>query len=1238
MHKRIVAGLTAAVLGVGFAGTGAAVPAAALGPGPVTLNSTTSAMPDAVGVSGSWTRTSQGGYTAVAQSGQNAAAISEQLVAGTARYTAGVKVDAGTPYGVGALVFRATPDAGAGYAATIDPNLDRVRLFDLATGEDIATPASVPLNTGQSYTMDVHVDGPRIYVAVDGVERIDATDYRYNSGHVGLHAYNGTVAFGTPGVRTVDANVDGWSVSSASAWQATATGFRGAASADTNVRAVATGQAPVDVDFTTDIQLSSSYGVGAVLFRSNAAGSSGYAAEADPNAGRLRLYRVADNATLGTFTTAIALNKVYRLRVTATGSQLAVYWQTDFLDPNGAMPSITATDSSAASGNVGLLSYNGTTVFQGMTLRGLESSLQGWRTASGSWAPDARGLRATASSGTAVRYVPAAASDVVASLDLNVTSPATASLVLRSNADGSGGTELRIDPAAGTAKLYNRATSALLLSGTLPAGSFTAAQQTSLSPFNRVQLTLQGSTATVLVNGSSVLSGNAGTAPGAGVALLAAGGTATFQNVRADSVEEYMNGLYQPGYHYSQDSGSSSDPNGLVYFAGEYHLFHQDRGRWAHAVSTDLIHWKQLPIALPHLASGESWSGSAVVDASNSSGLFNGVSGGGLVAFFTSFNHDATNGNQSVRAAYSSDKGRSWRLVQEAPVVQNPGGANGGWDFRDPKVSWDAVAGKWVMVVAAGDHIRFYTSTNLVSWTFGSSFGYGDWVRGGVLECPDFFSMPVEGQPGTSRWVLYWSTGADRTTNGSAAQYVTGTWNGSSFTPDTTAGQVLQADHGRDYYAAMSFFGAPDGRRIMIGWMSNWDYAFSAPTGRWNGQLSIPRELKLVDVPGAGLRLSQAPVVEEESLRASTWQASDITVTPASANPLAAASGRSFEIEAEVGLPSVGGAASFAFGLRKGSGSTGAQETSVKYDAGAGTVTVDRGSSGREDFTRYFAGSSADNASAPWSTSVVGSERRVKLRVLVDSSSVEVFGGDGTASISSLVFPDPSSTGLSFAATGGAARLVSVKVHQLSDTARLAGSPQSTAPPLAPLPAATGSARHNLGAYTVVPGGRWESTGAGLAGTFDKDSTAMSPASFTDVRVEAAVRFSGEPFAGAMRNRGLAPEHGYGGAGSVLLRSSADGSSAYYVNLDPNLREVRVFVLVNGVFNPATGILAKVPLALSQGVSYQLDTAIQGNRITVSVDGVQLIDITDAQFSSGKVGVNVFDGRAAYQDLVVTPL
>jgi levanase len=1238
MSIRLVAGFTAAALGLGTLGAGSflapamlatpaqAVPAGPAPAGPITLGSSTSPMPDVVPISGNWTRKPDGGQSAVAAPAQNAAAISEQRISGTARFTAKVSVDPSSPNAVGALVFRGAADASSGYAATIDPNLDRVRLFDLATGQDVAPAATVTLDTGRSYSVDVHVDGPRIYVAVDGVARIDATDQRYQDGHVGLHAYNGSVNFSEPQIRNVESNVTGWA--------ATATGFRGSAPGGANLRAVATDQAPQVTDFTADVQVASANAVGAVLLRTNAAGTVGYAAEVDAKAGRLRLYRIEDNATLGVYATSVTVNAVYRLRVTADGGQLAVRWQTDLLDPNGYDPVITAVDTAHGSGHVGLLSFNGTTVFQGMTLKGLDTSLQGWRTATGSWEPDARGLRgATDGAGTeAARFVPAVASDVVASLDLDVAAPATASVVVRSEADGTGGTELRVDPGTGTVLLKDRAAGTVLASGAVPPDSFAVGQ------LNRVQLTVRGSQVTALINGVQAFSGPAGTAAGSGFGLRVSGGGAYFQNVRADDVTSYMNGLYQPGYHYSQNSGNSSDPNGLVYFDGEYHLFHQDRGRWAHAVSTDLLNWKQLPIALPHLAAGESWSGSAVVDTSDSSGLFDG--GQGLVAFYTSFNHDAPNGNQSVRAVYSKDHGRTWTPVQSAPVVENPGGPDGDWDFRDPKVTWDAASAKWIMVVAGGDNVRFHTSTDLVHWTFTSAFGYGDWVRGGVWECPDLFELPVEGQPGTKRWVLWWSTGAVRPTNGSSAQYVTGTWNGASFTADTGPEQPLQADAGRDYYAAMSFSGVPDGRLIMLGWMSNWDYAFSPPTGRWNGQLSVPRQLSLKDIPGAGLRLAQEPVNELGGLRTSTWQASEVPVTPTSADPLAAAAGRSFELEAEVAIPSSGGAAAFTFGLRKGAAGGAAQETLLRYatgtSTGTGTMTVDRSQSGKEDFTRFFAGAAADNSSSPWRATTVavaggGTELRVKLRALVDSSSVELFGGDGTAAITSLVFPDPSATGMSFSTSGGNARLVSVKVHQLADMSRL-----TTAPPSAVLPPATGAARHNLGSYSAVPGGRWEGTGAGLAGMFDRDSTALSDGTYSDVRVEATVRFGGQPYSGAMLPSDLVPGHGYGGAGSVLLRASADASTAYYVNLDPNLRLARIFKLQNGVFNPESSVLASVPLLLTHGVSYKVEAVAAGERLTVKLDGTEILAVDDASLASGRVGLNVFDGRAAYQDVLVT--
>ena len=249
----------------------------------------------------------------------------------------------------------------------------------------------------------------------------------------------------------------------------------------------------------------------------------------------------------------------------------------------------------------------------------------------------------------------------------------------------------------------------------------------------------------------------------------------------------------------------------------------------------------------------------------------------------------------------------------------------------------------------------------------------------------------------------------------------------------------------------------------------------------------------------------------------------------------------------------------------------------------------------------------------------------------MDSSSVEVFGGDGTAAITSLVFPDPGSTGLSFSTSGGTARLVSAKVHQLADTARLTG-----APPSAVLPAEAGTARHNLGTYSVVPGGRWEGTGAGLAGTFDKDSTAMSAATYSDVSVAATVRFGGVPYAGAMLSSGQVPGRGYGGAGSVLLRASADGSTAYYVNLDPNLRLARIFKLQDGVFNPSGSVLASVPLLLSHGVSYRVEAQAAGERLSVKLDGAEILAVDDASLTSGRVGLNVFDGRAAYQDVLVT--
>ena len=611
------------------------------------------------------------------------------------------------------------------------------------------------------------------------------------------------------------------------------------------------------------------------------------------------------------------------------------------------------------------------------------------------------------------------------------------------------------------------------------------------------------------------------------------------------------------------------------------------------------------------------------------------------MAFYTSFNHDAANGNQSVRAVYSKDNGRTWAPVQAAPVVENPGGPDGGWDFRDPKVTWDAASGKWIMVVAGGDHLRFHTSTDLVHWTFTSAFGYGDWVRGGVWECPDFFELPVEGQPGVKRWVLWWSTGAVRPTNGSAAQYVTGTWNGTALhrghrsgagpagrlRPRLLRGHELLRGPGRPAHHAgldeqLGLCLQPAHRPVE---RAAERPAAAQPEGRsrrrtpaWTG--TGGRTGRPADVHMAGVRRCRHAHISQPA--------------GGSLRPVLRAGSRGGDpvLRRRLGL--------HLRAPEEARQAATAQETLLRYaagaGAGAGTLTLDRGQSGRADFTRYFAGAAADNSSTAWSSETVaasggGTERRVKLRALVDSSSVEVFGGDGTAAITSLVFPDPGSTGLSFSTSGGTPGWSPRKSTSWRTRRASPG-----APPSAVLPAATGTARHNLGSYSVVPGGRWEGTGAGLAGTFDKDSTAMSAATYSDVRVAATVRFGGVPYAGAMLNSDQVPGRGYGGAGSVLLRASADGSTAYYVNLDPNLRLARIFKLQDGVFNPSGSVLASVPLLLSHGVSYRVEAQAAGERLTVKLDGAEILAVDDASLTSGRVGLNVFDGRAAYQDVLVT--
>lgn len=468
----------------------------------------------------------------------------------------------------------------------------------------------------------------------------------------------------------------------------------------------------------------------------------------------------------------------------------------------------------------------------------------------------------------------------------------------------------------------------------------------------------------------------------------------------------YYTEKFRPQYHLSPESGNMSDPNGMVFFEGEYHQFYQNNGQWGHAVSKDLIHWGHLPVALARDSLGEIWSGSAVVDSKDTSGFFGGKAG--LVAIFTHFK----GGVQSQSIAYSADKGRTWTKYEGNPVIPNQGLK----DFRDPKVIWHAPTHSWVMVVSVDNRVRFYTSPDLKSWKMTSEFGSDQGSHSAVWECPDLFELPVEGSK-AKKWVLAVSIGSNDTTKGSTAQYFVGTFDGLTFKNDNKPSDVLWTDYGKDFYAAVSYSDIPakDGRRIWLGWMSNWRYPFAMPTGSWKGNMSIPRELRLRNIPDQGLRLIQEPVKELQTLRGKEVTLSKQELT-AGHNPFDAIKGTSYEMITEL---TVQPNAKLAFKLRKGSD----QETSVSYDAKMELLTIDRTHSGISSFEKGF----AEKVSAPLKLK----DGKLKLRLFVDESSLEVFGNDGEIVVSSLIFPDPTSNRLELTALEGGVTLDSAQYYPM---------------------------------------------------------------------------------------------------------------------------------------------------------------------------------------------------------------
>lgn len=468
------------------------------------------------------------------------------------------------------------------------------------------------------------------------------------------------------------------------------------------------------------------------------------------------------------------------------------------------------------------------------------------------------------------------------------------------------------------------------------------------------------------------------------ISILAALFFAQFANAQ-DAPEKY-----RPQFHFSPKAHWMNDPNGMLFHNGTYHLFYQyypeakiwGPMHWGHATSKDMVHWKEQPIALYPDSLGYIFSGSAVADVNNTSGF--GKDGKTpLVAIFTHHNpvleKQKTGRHEYQSIAYSLDDGATWTKYSGNPVLPNPGIT----DFRDPKVRWYEPQKKWIMTLATKDRITFYSSPDLKNWSKESEFGADAGEHGGVWECPDLLPLTHEGK---QVWVLIVNINPGGPNKGSAGQYFLGDFDGKTFTAYSKETKWL--DWGADNYAAVTFSNTGN-RSLLMGWMSNWQYANQVPTDPWRSANTISRELGLQAV-GKELYLTSIPAKELESIQGEGYSRKNLTV------------------KAPVDLAPKGGNASGLFRLDLKTASTSdfelvmsnktGNELLIGYDKASNQYYIDRSKSGKIDFEAGF----GQKHTAPR----LSKDGKIALTLVADVASVELFADGGLTVMTDIFFAD----------------------------------------------------------------------------------------------------------------------------------------------------------------------------------------------------------------------------------------
>ena len=411
----------------------------------------------------------------------------------------------------------------------------------------------------------------------------------------------------------------------------------------------------------------------------------------------------------------------------------------------------------------------------------------------------------------------------------------------------------------------------------------------------------------------------------------------------------------RPLYHHTPKRGWMNDPNGMFYKDGVWHLYYQynpygsmwGNMHWGHSTTTDLIHWKDEGVALSPDVWGTMFSGSCLVDKDT------------IIAMYTASRPTPFDGDvQAQCLAFSTDGGLTFTKYEGNPVLTAEDK-----DFRDPKAFWNEEAKVWNMILAAGQEMRIYSSKDLKAWKYESSFGkeYGN--HGGVWECPDLFKI-------SNKWVLICNINPGGPFGGSATQYFVGDFDGKNFTCESMPKVTKWLDYGKDHYATVSFYNAPDNRRVVLAWMSNWQYANQVPTKQFRSANSIPRDLGIF-THGEETYVSVVPSKEMLAVRGQKIKKPTV----------------SCEIVVDVK-----GSSEIILSNTKG------ELVTMRYDAQKQIFTMDRNKSGDVSFSESF----PCVTTAP----TYGSIRQ--LRIFIDRCSIEAFDSDGKMAMTNLVFPsDP---------------------------------------------------------------------------------------------------------------------------------------------------------------------------------------------------------------------------------------